>query len=98
MIVGYGELKTWDLVLVTWDDAFYRGEACLSATVKAECVYRVTVGFVVKRTAKHLILASTDDRLVDANNPDRTHDCDDVNQLPRGMIQKIIRLRKGRTI
>lgn len=77
-----------DLVLITWDDA---GELALGWVQDSEIVPKellvYSVGFLVKKTPKHIVLAST------VGEPSANTN---QFQIPRKMIKSIeIILKKG---
>lgn len=75
----------FDLVEIIWDDAEC-GEGWDVAPTKLEEKLSVTIGFKLKETKKHILVAHTVDHNEVVNTNGRI-------QIPKGMIKKITVLK-----
>ncbi len=75
----------YDLVAVTWDDA--EVDAGWDKVGEPKEALVLTVGFLVKKTRKHLVIA--------ASVTTGEHNTNQRIQIPRGMLVSMETLRKG---
>lgn len=68
-------------VEVTWEDVYTMG-GWHSRDVEIEPVLVKQVGYILRKTAKHLILVS-------AFHPDEVSD---VTSIPRSLVRKVVRI------
>jgi hypothetical protein len=77
--------QLFDAVLVTWDDATELTGGWTDQLEKVEPALALSVGFLIKETKDHIILALDID-------PHGHHN--GRSQIPRGMVKKIKVLKK----
>ena len=75
----------FDLIEVVWDDASGLRHGWLARTEQAEPYVALSVGFLIRETAEHIIIAQDTDGEGGHNGR---------SQIPRGMVKKIKVLRK----
>lgn len=81
--------SSWQPVIVEWIDAQTHNGDYKFDEIKFDCPLRRTMGFLVLSTREVVAVAGTDDRGNAVYN-----NCADVTVIPRGMVQKIIRLKE----
>lgn len=77
--------QIWDIVEVTWDDATELPAGWTDEVAEIEPALALSVGFLIKETKDHIILALD----CDANGHHNGR-----SQIPRGMVKRIKVLRK----
>ena len=75
----------FDLLEVIWDDASGIRHGWAAKTEKVEAYSALSVGFLIKETPEHIIIAQDTDEEGGHNGR---------SQIPRGMVKKIRVLRK----
>ncbi len=78
--------QNYDLVEVIWDDAAGLKDGWTSKHEKLEPYIALSVGFLIRDTGEHIIIAQDTDS--EGSHNGRT-------QIPRGMVKRIKVLRKA---
>lgn len=76
----------YDIVLVDWDDASGIRHGWAAKSEKVEAYVARSVGFLIKETLEHIIIAQDTDEEGSHNGR---------SQIPKGMVKKMKVLRKA---